>query len=230
MNVLVLSDNKEILERAKPIFEKRKVNRWTFTNSDDINPKKDFRHIYETYQLVFSLHCKTIFPRVLLEKVRCINCHPGFNPHNRGMFPHVWSIVNGLPAGVTIHEMTTEIDGGPCIAQREVFVKHNDTSGSLYKRVIDAEMNLLDYMLDKIIANKYKLFTYKDKGNYNSLSDFKRLCDLGDSEVFRAIFNRLRALSHPGYLNAHYEGTKFKLIIDEKPNQNTEAHRERNEL
>lgn len=99
MNILVLSDNSEILQRAKPIFQKRKVTRWTFTDSESINPKKDFNHIIRTYDLVFSLHCKKIFPKVLTDSVRCINIHPGYCPYNRGIYPHVFSIINGRPAG-----------------------------------------------------------------------------------------------------------------------------------
>lgn len=222
MNILVLSDNPSILDRARPIFEKRKISHWTFTDSYSINPQSDYYHIQKYYDLVFSLHCKTIFPKILTSSVRCINIHPGFNPYNRGMFPHVFSIVNGLPAGVTIHEMTEEIDLGPCIAQTEIAVKDCDTSGSLYARIIDYELELLDYMLDNIIARKYKLFEYKDKGNYNSMADFKRLCDFStvNGESFPILFAKLRALSHPGYLNAHYNGTKFKLIIADE-NSNT---------
>lgn len=221
MNVLVLSDNTELLERAKPVFGKRKVSHWTFTDSYSINPKKDFKHIIDNYELVFSLHCKTIFPKILTSSVRCVNIHPGFNPYNRGIFPHVFSIVNGLPAGVTIHEMTDEIDLGPCIAQVEVKVKDCDTSGSLYARIIDCEMELLDYMLPSIIENKYKPFNYFDKGNYNSMEDFKKLCDFGNAEHLKYIFDRMRALSHPGYMNAHINGTKFKLIIDANENITT---------
>ena len=155
MNILVLSDNAEVLERAKPIFEKRKVSHWTFTDGVSINPKKDFKHIIDNYDLVFSLHCKKIFPKVLTDAVRCINIHPGYNPYNRGVFPHVFSIINGKPAGVTIHEMTSEIDLGPWIGKYEVEVKHNDTSGSLYKRIIDLEMKILEYWMNKLISKDY---------------------------------------------------------------------------
>lgn len=219
MNVIVISDNAEVLERAKPIFEKRKVNRWTFTNSDDINPKKDYHHIIKYYDLVFSLHCKKIFPKYLTDSVRCINIHPGFNPYNRGVFPHVFSIVNGLPAGVTIHEMTDEIDLGPWLCRYEVAMRPDDTSGSLYKRIIDAEMLAIDNSLDEILENKWKAVAYFDKGNYNSMEDFKKLCDFGQAEHLKYIFDRMRALSHEGYLNAHINGIKFKLIIaNENPN------------
>jgi len=219
MNILVLSDNVEILERAKPIFEKRTVN-WTFTNSDDINPKKDFQHIIDNHDLVFSLHCKKIFPKILTDSVSCINIHPGYNPYNRGMFPHVFSILNGQPAGATIHEMTAKIDEGPIICQRQVPVYDRDTSGTLYEKVISCELELLDNYLDLIIEQKYVTHREIGYGNYNSMVDFKRLCKIyPDADISPGkLFRTLRALSHDGYYNAEMNGIKFKLIIDGNQN------------
>ena len=216
MNVLVLSDNPEILSRARSIFEIRKIARWTFTSSDDINPKLDFKHIRKDYDLVFSLHCKKIFPKVLTDSMRCINIHPGFNPYNRGVFPHVFSIINGLPAGATIHEMTHEVDNGPIICQDNVAIWSHDTSTTLYQRITEAELQLLDKSLDRILKNDYYSWEPEGTGNYNSMADFKNLCEFKHYEVsnFGNFFNRLRALSHVGYLNAHMDGIKFKLIID----------------
>ena len=216
MNVLVLSDN-SVLERAKPIFQKRRINRWTFTDSDSINPKKDFKHIFDNYDLIFSLHCKKIFPKVLTDSVRCINIHPGFNPFNRGVYPHVFSIIDGLPAGATIHEMDSGIDTGPIIIQQQVQVEPNDTSTTLYKRVIDAEMNILDIMLDRILDNDYKKsYPLIEDRQYNSMKDFKNLCRINpiQSGSFAEFYDLLRALSHVGYMNASMNGIKFKLIID----------------
>ncbi len=215
MNALVLSDS-PVLERAKPIFQKRKVNRWTFTDSDSINPKKDFKHIFDNYDLVFSLHCKKIFPKVLTDSVRCINIHPGFNPFNRGVYPHVFSIVNGLPAGATIHEMDSGIDTGPIIIQQQEQVEPNDTSTTLYKRVIDAEMNILDIMLDRLLDNDYqKSYPLIEDWQYNSMEDFKNLCRINpiQSGSFAEFYDLLRALSHDEYKNAHIGDTYFKIQI-----------------
>lgn len=220
MNVLVLSDNKEILEMAKPVFLKRKVQ-YCFTDSDYINPKLDYKHIIKVFDLVFSLHCKKIFPKELVEGVRCINVHPGFNPYNRGMFPHVWSIVNGMSAGVTIHEMSERIDLGPCICQHEEPVYRHDTSSTLYARILKKEIELLDKWLDDLIDNNYQTFSYNSEGNYNSLQDFKDLCDV-DRLEFREAFDTFRALSHGDYWNAHIGSTYLKLIINENGN-NIEA-------
>ena len=215
MNILVLSDNTEVLERAKPIFLKRSEHKWIFTNSDDINPKLDYKYIIKTYNLVFSLHCKKIFPKDLTDVLRCINVHPGFNPWNRGMFPHVFSMVDGMSAGFTIHEMTSVIDGGPWIHQEEIEPLQSETSKDFYSRIITHELSALDYRLDDILNSTYDVFPHTDEGCYNSLDDFKELCeiDLNESGTFKDFYNRLRALTHEPYWNARIKGTDIYLKL-----------------
>ena len=70
--------------------------------------------------LIISLHCKQLFPKGLISTVKCINVHPGLNPHNRGWYPQVFSIINKRPLGATIHEIDEELDHGDVIAQKEV--------------------------------------------------------------------------------------------------------------
>jgi methionyl-tRNA formyltransferase len=64
-----------------------------------------------------------------------VNFHPALLPHNRGWFPHVHSIVDGSPAGVTLHAMDTGADAGPIWAQRELAVEPWDTAFTLQKRL-----------------------------------------------------------------------------------------------
>lgn len=113
--------------------------------------------------------------------------------------------------------MNEIVDWGDWIHREKVEVLPHDTSTSLYERVIDCELKGLDFMLDDIIANTYEKFDHHDIGNYNKMADFKKLCEFNPSELsnFGEFFNVMRALSHTGYMNAHMNGIKFKLIIDE---------------
>jgi hypothetical protein len=52
---------------------------------------KNIDDLCRSYDVIISWHCRQIFPKELIERVRCINIHPGFNPYNRGYFPHVFS-------------------------------------------------------------------------------------------------------------------------------------------
>jgi dTDP-4-amino-4,6-dideoxyglucose formyltransferase len=203
MKILVVYGNKEILERTRPIFD-----RYSCDYSEDLTKAK-------YYDLVFSLHCKKIFPKELVNTVRCVNVHPGYNPYNRGMFPHVFSIINGLPAGVTIHEMDEKIDHGKILERQDVQVLETDTSESLYNRVIEAEVQLLNRTIDAIVHNRIKGFIPEEPGNYNSIHDYRDICniDLNKLGEFRDFYNLLRALSHGQYKNAKYKDKHLKLEI-----------------
>jgi methionyl-tRNA formyltransferase len=167
--------------------------------------KNNVDHLAQHYDLIFSVHCKQIFPAILVKTVRCVNLHPGLNPYNRGWFPQVFSIMNGLPLGATLHEMDEGVDSGPVIAQKEVPVYAHDTSKTAYDRVIRAELDLLDAHLPAVLSGNYETFQPAE-GNYNSISDYRRLCEipLDASATYGQVINHLRALTHEPYANAWF--------------------------
>ena len=159
-----------------------------------------------TFGLVVSLHCRQLFPRGLVEATRCVNIHPGFNPHNRGQFPHVYSMLDASPAGVTIHLMDERIDHGPIIYQQRIDVLPEDTSETLYSRIIGLEMTLLRQWLPRLIAGDFSATPAPAGGSIHSRSDFDNLCrlDLNERSSVGAVINRLRALTFEGYENAYF--------------------------
>lgn len=174
------------------------------------------------YSLIISLHCKQIFPAELVNSVVCINIHPGFNPYNRGWYPQVFSIINKMPVGATIHVMDDQVDHGDIIDQIEVESKVFDTSLELYERILDAEMLLITQNLSNLLHLKYDSTPVKADGNYNSIKDFKSLCKLNLDAVgtLREHIDLLRALSHGDFKNAYFtddNGKKIYLRIDLVP-------------
>jgi methionyl-tRNA formyltransferase len=103
---------------------------------------KDLEQILRDYTKVLSIHSKQVFPAKLVNTLPCINLHPGLNPYNRGWSPQVFSILNKLPLGATLHEMVEKVDAGPIIDQIEVKVESWDTSETAYAKVIAAECQL----------------------------------------------------------------------------------------
>ena len=137
----------------------------------------------------------------LLDKVKCINIHPGYNPFNRGWFSQVFSILNGKPLGVTIHEIDEKIDHGPIIDQETVPVYVWDTSLTAYNRVIDKEIELIKKNLERIIQGAYEAKPMIAEGNVNLKKDFDSLCelDLKEETTVGYLIDRLRALTHGEY-------------------------------
>jgi methionyl-tRNA formyltransferase len=230
-NILVLIDNDQILFKFKKLIKAKQLKgvRFHYFYSPDnvvflkkygkkkwiksLNVNELAKSSCKNYDILFSLHCVQVFPKELIQKISCINIHPGFNPYNRGWYPHVFSIINGLPCGATIHEMDDQVDHGPIIAQKEIKIDLSDTSSTYYEKILAAEIELLNDHLENIINNKYST-VIPDKGNLNKISDFIHLCKLepDQKDTFINHLNKLRALSHNDYLNAYITDSDGKKI------------------
>ena len=183
----------------------------------EINTKDDevVDWIVHNYDIVFSLHCKQIFPPSLVSRVACFNFHPGFNPHNRGWYPQAFSLINGLPIGATIHRMDEKVDHGGIVGQKEVVVTPRDTSLEVYNKVIDAEKELIKEHLINIIGGDYTLYFPSEEGKHNGIKDYEKLCQLNLHSVgtLESHINLLRALSHGDFKNAFFEKDGKKYFV-----------------
>lgn len=173
------------------------------------------------YGLVISLHCKQIFPEALVSGTLCVNVHPGLNPYNRGWYPQVFSLINGLPIGATIHVMDAEVDHGDIIDQEAVEVLPSDTSLEVYSRVTEMEKVLIARNLDALLTRSFERRSPVEGGNYNGIRDFRDLCDLclDDVATLREHLNLLRALSHGDFKNAYFveDGVKYFVRVAIEP-------------
>ena len=143
-NVLVISDNFYLSKGFLEIVERKKMENCLFSFSIspfskvedfkdlkgccvkvlDLKKEKDVNFIKGNYDLIISIHCKQIFPIEIVNSVKCINIHPGFNPINRGWYPQVFSIINKSSIGATIHEIDDKLDHGFIIV-RELIDKYS---------------------------------------------------------------------------------------------------------
>jgi phosphoribosylglycinamide formyltransferase-1 len=75
---------------------------------------------------------------------RLINIHPSLLPAYPGLNTHRRVLADGVREhGCTVHYVTSEVDGGPIIAQRVVPVLEGDDESTLAARVLAAEHQLL---------------------------------------------------------------------------------------
>lgn len=176
-------------------------------NAEKINLKIDSNiDFLMKNDIVFSLHCKQIFPKKLTDNVCCINIHPGFNPFNRGWYPQAFSVVNKLPVGATIHLMNEKIDDGNIIDQEEVEIKCTDTSLEVYRKIIELEKFLIRKNLKNILNKTFTSFKPEFSGNYNSIKDYEKMCklDLNHVGTLQEHIDLLRALTHGNFNNAYF--------------------------
>ena len=241
-NVLIISDNKYLARKFFKIIERKKINcafslsispfsnmkDFKIANGEeiqvvDLRDSRDINFIKKKYDLFLSIHCKQIFPIDLITHVKCINIHPGYNPINRGWYPQIFAIINKLPIGATIHEIDEKLDHGGIIDREYVTGNSFDTSESLYNKIVQKEIELLDRNIEKIISGNYKITIPEDEGNLYLKKDFNGLLELDLLEQISVgdFIDRLRALTHGNYDNAYFKdpstGKKIFIRIILKP-------------
>lgn len=138
----------------------------------------------------------------------CLNLHPAYLPYNRGANPNVWSIIEGTPAGVTLHYMDPGIDTGDIVARRKVETAFSDSGKDLHKRLEDAQLELFQDVWSDILSDNISVVEQdENQGTYHQTSEFETLCELNPDEEVRVkeFLDRLRALSFPPYNNAKIE-------------------------
>jgi len=233
--IFVVTDNKFIFTEFKKIIDiKKEVSVEYFCSpksehifkdeiaNKTIKPmflKNNDSFFIDNYNLGISCHSKQLFPAKLVNTVLCVNIHPGLNPFNRGWYPQVFSIINGLPAGATIHVMDEEIDHGNIIVQEGIQIKSYENSLEVYNKVQNKEIELLNNVLDDILNGTFEHTKPNSEGNYNSIQDYKNMCeiDLEQKVTMRETINFLRAMTHPPYKNSYFideDGNKVFVSIE----------------
>lgn len=153
------------------------------------------------------------FPRGVL------NLHPSYLPFNRGQYPNVWSIVEGTPAGVTLHFIDAGIDTGDIIAQREVPVSMTDTGESLYQKLEEAALSLFKNTLPDILSKQIQACPQPEgAGTFHYTKDVEQIDHIDLNRMYRAgdLINILRARTFPPYAGAYIEseGKRIYLSLD----------------
>ena len=75
---------------------------------------------------------------------RMVNIHPSLLPAFQGLHTHRRALDEGVKEhGASVHFVTSELDGGPVIAQARVPVYEGDTESQLAARVLEREHVLL---------------------------------------------------------------------------------------
>lgn len=90
--------------------------------------------------LVFSVFYDKIIKAWFIDKCdKVLNIHNGPLPRYRGMSPINWALKNNeIKHGITIHEITPDIDGGPIYAQLEYSIYPEfDEVIDIYKRALE---------------------------------------------------------------------------------------------
>jgi phosphoribosylglycinamide formyltransferase-1 len=89
---------------------------------------------------------------------RLVNIHPSLLPLFPGLNTHRQALAAGVRIhGATVHFVTSQVDGGPIIAQAAVPVAPDDDEAAIAARVLAQEHRLLPYSLKLLLEGRARL-------------------------------------------------------------------------
>lgn len=146
----------------------------------------------------------------------CVNVHPALLPYNRGEYPNIWSIVEGTPAGATLHYIDAGIDTGDIIAQSEVPVEPIDTGESLYHKLEEASVALFKETWPLIRSARHSRTPQVPRaGTYHRVRDVERIDEIELDRTYsaRQLIDILRARTFPPYQGAYFWHNRRKVYL-----------------
>lgn len=109
-------------------------------------------------------------------KGNIINLHISFLPWNRGTSPNIWSFIDHTPQGVTIHQVSSGLDRGMILYQKECsFDIQKETFATSYQKLNGMITELFQEKWEEIRTGNFPLHEQKGKGSYHEKSDLDRL-------------------------------------------------------
>lgn len=132
--------------------------------------------------LAISVFSDRILPQWFIAKCsRILNLHNGPLPRYRGIAPINWALKNGESEhGVTIHEITPEIDAGPILAQLRYLIHPEfDEVIDVYRRALRYGYVLFENtmpILDRITPSPQE----DSQATYYSMADCEGLAERRD--------------------------------------------------
>ena len=170
--------------------------------------------------LVFLLWWPKIVKQRAIDSVGLgfINLHPSLLPFNRGKHPYYWSIVDGTPAGVSLHFIDAEIDEGNILFQRKIDTPITMTGEILYDESIRCITELFKDSYDDIIKGKLSPKPQdSDKSTFHLGQLIEKHSEIILDKQYKALdlLNILRAKSFSGRPSSHFmlDGKKYYINI-----------------
>lgn len=106
-------------------------------------------------------------PILSLPPLGCINIHPSFLPHNRGVDPLFHARLRGeTTGGVTVHRLDARLDTGPVLAQQRCTLDHTESLMAAYARLFSLGATLAVESIASM-DDRHSGFAQQGEGNYD---------------------------------------------------------------
>lgn len=128
-----------------------------FYTNKNINKKKNY--FFKKFKILISFNYKFKIEKKITKYLNgnCYNCHISYLPWNAGADPNFWSFKNNTKKGISIHLINEEIDKGPIIFQKRLYInKNKETLETSYFKLNSELENLLIMQFKNILFKKFK--------------------------------------------------------------------------
>jgi methionyl-tRNA formyltransferase len=197
------------LERGIPVFQPESVN-----TPDGVATLTEL----QPDLLVVAAYGQILSKDVLgTAKHGGINVHASLLPKYRGAAPIAWAIYHGeKQTGVTIIQMSVQLDAGGMIAQEAVDIGPDETAGELEARLAPLGAKLALQSIEQIVAGTAKAIQ-QDKSLVTKAPKLKKEDGLIDWQRDAwAVFNQIRAMQPwpTAFTYLHRQGqSPLRLIL-----------------
>ena len=168
MNILLLGPTPE---KLLPCIDTR--NDVVFTH----NEKIDARFVLEKHiEVLVSYNYRFIIRSNVLNTsgLLAINLHTSLLPFNRGAHPILWSVLEGTPLGVTIHQIDEGLDTGPIIVQKQLSSPEPESSLRQIHESANQELVELFYTnWSNIVTKNYSAHKQQGLGTFHRSAQAK---------------------------------------------------------
>lgn len=199
-----------------------------FRGRPDVIPELPARLRSLEPDYAFGIHYPYILSQSMIDVPSrgFLNLHPAYLPFNKGWHTPSWSILEGTPAGATLHFMTQELDAGDIIHQRTLEVFEEDTAHTLYQRLLQLETQVFREALEWLIAGAVPRHSQLSEGTMHKRAELldPRLAELHLTESYqlRELIDRLRALTTNRPSEACYYwigGRRYRITVAIEPDE-----------
>jgi hypothetical protein len=113
----------------------------------------------ESFDWLLNLWGSHIFSNSEIQLAKkSLNIHPSYLPQSKGSDPVLWSQINGLPQGVTLHAITEQLDSGPIYVRQIVDTPMFSAGIDNYEKVVSSCIALFAHAWPDIRSGVIKPF------------------------------------------------------------------------
>ncbi len=169
---------------------------------------------------ILTVYWPFILPSEVFETAEIsVNFHPALLPLNRGWYPHVHNIIDGSPAGVTLHKLSSGADEGDIWVQKEVELHPWDLASDIHKRLQGEITKLFIENWPQIKDNRIQAKPQRtDIKSYHSKKEIEHLdkIELDKTYTGAQLINILRARTFGDRGFAYFDSPEGKVFIKVK--------------